>query len=143
MVPAAKEERYSHLIHPLHAVFLAGALALFLGALLSDVAYASSYQIQWQNFASWLIAGGLIFAGIALVFTIVDLCRAHRRVAGIVIYGLILLATWVIGFFNALLHARDAWASMPAGLVMSVIVVLLAGIATWFGFCTPRCGGMK
>ncbi len=33
-------------IHPLHAFMLAGAVPLFLGALLSDIAYARSYQIQ-------------------------------------------------------------------------------------------------
>ena len=46
----------------LHAILLAGSVPLFLGALLSDIAYYQSYQIQWANFASWLIAGGLFFA---------------------------------------------------------------------------------
>ncbi len=137
------EHRYSLTIYPLHAVFLAGIVPLFLGAALSDMAYASSYNIQWNNFASWLIAGGLVFAAVALVFAIVDLLRAHRRSRGIGWYTLILLVTWVLGFFNALIHARDAWASMPTGLVLSVIVLVLACVATWFGFCTPRIGGTK
>ncbi|MCK9563632.1 MAG: hypothetical protein M0R02_13040 [Bacteroidales bacterium] len=137
------EERYSRVVHPLHAVFLAGTLPLFLGALLSDAAYATSHEIQWNNFASWLIAGGLVFAGIALVFAIVDLCRPRRRAPGILPYGAILLVLWVVGFLNALVHARDAWASMPTGLVLSVIVAVLACAATWLGFCTPRIGGMK
>lgn len=50
-------------IHPFHAFLLAGAAPLFLGALLSDIAYARSYQIQWISFASWLIAGALVVAG--------------------------------------------------------------------------------
>lgn len=137
------ERPYSQTVFPVHAIFLAGTVPLFLGAALSDVAYASSYNIQWNNFASWLIAGGLVFAAIALVFAIVDLLRAHRRARGIGWYTVILLATWVLGFFNALIHARDAWASMPTGLVLSVIVTLLACVATWFGFCTPRLGGRK
>ncbi|PLC49978.1 hypothetical protein CR159_10075 [Pollutimonas subterranea] len=135
--------RYSQTVYPLHAVFLAGTVPLFLGAALSDAAYASSYEIQWNNFASWLIAGGLVFAGIALIFAIIDLCQAHRRAPGIFLYAVILLATWVAGFINALMHARDAWASMPTGLVLSVIVTVLACIATWLGFCTPRIGGAK
>lgn len=143
MVRPVTEERYSQAVHPLHAVFLAGALSLFLGALLSDAAYASSYDIQWNNFASWLIAGGLVFAGIALLFAIVDLFRPRRRAPGIIVYAVLLLATWVVGFLNALMHARDAWASMPAGLILSIIVIVLASAATWFGFCTPRIGGVK
>ena len=134
---------YSRTIHPLHAVFLAGSLALFLSAALSDSAYASTYEIQWNNFASWLIVGGLVAAGIALIFAIVDLSRPHRRAQGVVAYSAILLVAWLIGFFNALMHARDAWASMPGGLVLSVIVTLLAGVATWLGFATPRIGGIK
>ena len=137
------ERRYSTVINPLHAVLLAGTIPLFLGAALSDAAYVSTYEIQWNNFASWLIVGGLAFASIALLFAMIDLCRADRRARGIVPYATALLATWVVGFFNALTHARDAWASMPSGLVLSAIVIVLACVATWFGFCTPRIGEMK
>lgn len=141
MVSPTIEDRYSHVIHPIHAVLLAGSVPLFLGAMLSDIAYASSYEIQWNNFASWLIAGGLVFTGFALLCAVIDLFRAPRRAPGIAPYVVLLLITWVIGFLNALMHARDAWASMPSGLVMSIIVVVLALAATWFGFCTPRFGG--
>jgi uncharacterized membrane protein len=137
------ERRYSEVVYPLHAILLAGTLPFFLGALLSDIAYAKSYNIQWQNFASWFLVGGLIFAGVALVFAIVDLFQTHRRVRGIGVYFLILLVTWVVGFFDALMHARDAWAGMPGGLILSAIVTLLACVAIWFGFCTPRIGGTK
>lgn len=135
--------RYSEAIHPLHAVLVSGALALFLGALLSDIAYANTYEIQWSNFASWLIVGGLVFAGIALVFAIFDLARAHRRVPGIGVYFVLLLATWVAGFLDALMHARDAWAMMPGGLILSIATTLLACLTTWMGFRTPRFVGRK
>lgn len=130
-------------LHPIHEVFLAGTIPLFLGAALSDAAYASSYEIQWNNFASWLIAGGLVFGAVALLFALADVIRPHRRTRGTVVYLLVLLATWVVGFFNALMHARDAWASMPTGLVLSVIVVVLACVATWIGFGALRRGEMK
>lgn len=137
------ERRYSQTVHPIHAVFLAGTIPFFLGAALSDAAYASSYHFQWVNFASWFIVGGLVFAAVALVFAIVDLVRAHRRAAGIAWYIVILLSIWILAFINAFVHARDAAASMPTGLVLSVIVLVLACVATWFGFCTPRIGGTK
>ena len=62
-------------IHPVHAVLLASTLPLFLGALLSDWAYSSTYQIQWTNFASWQVAGGLVFTGLALLWAIIDSFR--------------------------------------------------------------------
>jgi len=117
-------------MHPLHAVLLAGTIPLFLGALLSDIAYAQGYQIQWINFASWLIVGGLVFGGFALLYAIVDLFRTERDGRSVA-YSLVLLATWILGFINALVHARDAWASMPTGLVLSVVVTLLACAAAW------------
>src|SRR3546814_9206497 len=49
-------------IHPVHAVVLASSLPLFFGALLSDWAYSSTYDVQWLNFAAWLNAGALVFA---------------------------------------------------------------------------------
>ena len=137
------ESRYSRSIHPLHAILLAGTVPLFLCAALSDAEYASTYEIQWSNFASWLIVGGLVFGGIALVFAITDLSRPARRASGITFYVAVLVATWVIGFFNALMHARDAWGSMPGGLILSVIGTVLACVATWFGFATPRFGRIK
>jgi uncharacterized membrane protein len=123
--------RYSEAIHPLHAVLVSGALALFIGALLSDIAYAKTYEIQWGNFASWLIVA------------LLDLLRAHRRVPGIGIYFLLLLATWVAAFINALYHARDAWAMMPGGLILSVVTTLLACLTTWVGFRTPQFVGRE
>ena len=130
-------------LHPVHGILLAGTLPLFLGGLLSDLAYSSSYQIEWSNFASWLIAGGLVFGGFALLWSIIDLVRADRRGGHLLLYTLLLLATWVLGFFNSLTHARDAWATMPAGLVLSVIVVLLALASTWIGFARFGVGGVR
>ena len=50
-------------------MLLAFPLPLFIGALLSDWAYSATYQIQWINFASWLIAGALVFTGLALLWS--------------------------------------------------------------------------
>jgi uncharacterized membrane protein len=120
---------------------LAGTVPLFLGALLSDIAYFRSYQIQWSNFASWLIAGGLVFCGLAIVCAIVNLVRARQKTGRPLVYLLLLIATWVLGFINALEHAKDAWEVMPAGLVYSVIVTVLACVATWIGLTKQRTGG--
>ena len=118
-------------VHPVHAILLASTIPLFLGALLSDWAYSSSYQIQWTNFASWLIAGGLVFAGVALAWSIVDSLRADRRSQRAWLYPALILAVFVVGFFNALVHAKDAWAAMPAGFILSAIVFVLAIAANW------------
>ena len=128
-------------IHPVHAFLLAACVPLFLGGLLSDLAYSSSYEVQWTNFASWLIAGALVFAGLALLWQFIDLLRGDRSWRGAsLIYFLVLLATWVLGFINALVHAKDVWAKMPGAVILSVIVTILAIVATWIGFSSLRAG---
>ena len=131
-------------LHPVHAVLLAGSLPLFLGALLSDWAYSSTYEVQWINFAAWLITGALLLAGAALVWAIIDFFRSDvdrdRRSA---LYLLLLLVTFALGFINALVHGKDAWATMPAGLILSVLVFLLALGAVWTGFASLRAGAVR
>lgn len=127
-------------IHPVHAIVLASTIPLFLGAFLSDWGYAESYEIQWTNFASWLVAGGLVFAGLALVFAIVGLLRGDARGGSRWLYPGLLLATFLIGLWNALEHAKDAWAAMPQGLILSAITLLLAIAANWAAYRDHRIG---
>lgn len=131
-------------IHPLHAFLLAGCVPLFLGALLSDWAYSSTYEIQWTNFASWLLVGAMVLAGFVLLWALIDLLRADRTWRGRpLIYFLVLLAAFILGFIDALVHAKDAWAKMPEALILSVIVAILVIVACWLGFSSWRSGEVK
>jgi uncharacterized membrane protein len=112
-------------------MLLGGMVALFLGVLLADLAYSSSYEIQWKNFASWLLVGALVLGGFALLWAVVELTRTRGGNRSALMYPLVLAAAWVLGFINALVHAKDAFASMPAALIMSVIVAVLAIAAAW------------
>lgn len=136
--PVTASPTYRHSPGPLHAIMMGGTVALFLGALLSDIAYYQTYQIQWSNFAAWLIAGALVFCGIALLFALANLIRTHRKAGRPVVYVLLLVATWVLGLFSAFEHARDAWASMPGSLILSVIVTVLAIASAWAGLGSRR-----
>lgn len=130
-------------IHPLHAVLLASALPLFLGGLLSDLAYGASYEIQWSIFAAWLIAGGMVFIGLAFLWALVDLVRARRSRGMLLIYFLVLLAILLFGLLNSFAHARDAWAMMPDGPILSTIVTLLTIVAVWIGFASLHAGARR
>lgn len=125
-------------IHPLHAFVLAGMVPLFLGGLLCDWAYRSTQHIQWSNFASWLIVGAMVMCALTLVCSIIGLFRGGRH--GL-LYFLVVLATFVLGFINALVHGQDAWAIFPEALVLSLLVTALAIVATWLGFSSYRVGG--
>lgn len=121
-------------LHPLHAILLAFPLPLFFGALLSDLAYRASFEVQWINFSSWLIAGGLLVSAFALLWALIGMFRMPARKGRPVVYAVALVAMWVLGFINALVHGKDAWATMPGGLYLSIIVTLLALVAAWVGY---------
>lgn len=128
-------------LHPLHAVLLAGALTLFVGALLGDITYGLSYEVQWKNFASWLVVGGLKLNVIAAVWAVVDFVRLRNdRGARRGVYLVLMIAISLLGFGNALVHAGDAWQSMPTAVVLSGLVVALSVAATWLGFSVYRIG---
>jgi uncharacterized membrane protein len=97
--------------------------------------------MQWANFSSWLIAGGLFVGGFALLWALIGLFRsgpARRRRAAI--YFLVLLGAWVVGFVNALIHSKDAFAIMPEALVLSAIATALALLAAWMGYSGFQSG---
>jgi uncharacterized membrane protein len=107
--------------------------------LVTDLAYAMTFEVQWKNFASWLLVGALVFCGFAMVWALVDLVRlAADRSARRIVYAAILVVLWVLGFLDSLVHAGDAWGSMPAGLILSAILVALALAATSIGFANYR-----
>ena len=128
-------------VHPAAAFLVGSCVPLFLGGLLSDWAYSSTAEVQWTNFASWLIAGALVFAGFALLWAAIDTIRAPRgNRTSTIIYALLLAVTFLLGFINALVHAKDAWAKMPTALWLSVIVTLMAAVAAWLAFSGRQRG---
>lgn len=119
-------------LHPLHLLLVSSAFPLFLGALLADIAYAQTYEIQWTNFASWLLVGAMVFAVPALVWGLVSLALPTARTPVRFWYVGLLGLTCVLGFVNCLVHAMDAWQKMPQALVWSVVCVLTIAATLWF-----------
>lgn len=122
------------LASPLHAILLAFPVALYPAALISDITYLNTSVVQWTNFSQWLIAGADLFAGLLLAWALVSFffgrARHDRKRGGI--YLLVIAAMFVVGFINALQHAKDAWASVgTAGVLMSIICTVLAMVAAF------------
>lgn len=140
----ARTDLHRSLSHPVHIILLVSTLPLFLGALLSDWAYSATVQVQWINFAAWLNAGALVFLGVALLWSVVAALRprASNRRASWIFVGAIAV-TFVVGFVGALIHAKDAGATMPAGLYLSAIVLILDVITIWLGFAGHGAGDAK
>lgn len=118
----------------LHPFFISLGGTLLMAALFTDYMDSCNSLIQWSNFSAWLIAGGLVFALVAVIFLLIDF--ALGRAGPISWLDFILVgAAAIISLFNVLVHTRDAWTSvMPTGITLSVIVTILllvAGIRGW------------
>lgn len=122
------------LLHPLHAILLAFPIALFTGALAADITYLNSAEMQWSNFAAWMITFALIFGGPVLLWSLLVLIRRRNRGPARLYFACVAVA-WVLGLVNAFQHSRDAWASVGvAGLILSLLSTGLILVAGWIGF---------
>lgn len=129
--PLYTPSRTSGALHPLHAMLLAFPVALFPGALLCDVTYLNSAEMQWSNFAAWLITGALVFGAPALLWASISALRGR----GGWIYPALLALMWIAGLVNAFQHSHDGWSSVgTAGLALSIVASVLALLAGWTGF---------
>lgn len=118
--------------HALHAILLGFPIALFSSALVSDITYLRTEEIQWTNFSAWLIAGGVAFAGLVVVWAIASLVLGLRAAdrGRRMLYCVVVVLMFICGLINAFQHSRDGWSSVGSlGLVLSIVTTLLALIA--------------
>ena len=88
----------------------------------------------------FLITGGLLGGGFALIWNIVALLRrkgsARSRLA---IVSVLLLMMMIAGLINAFQHSRDGWSSVgTTGLILSIISSILAVAAGWIAYAAYR-----
>jgi uncharacterized membrane protein len=114
--------------------------ACFVGTLLTDLAYVNTTNYLWETFSIWLLTIGCIvaaFAGVAGLIT----WFSHRHVRTLRFAGLhaiTSMAALILAIVNAFVHSRDGYtAVVPEGLTLSIFVVILKLLATWFGWPRP------
>ena len=112
-------------------------VALFTGAVLTDVTYLRTAELQWTNFSAWLISAALVFGGLVTAWTLVEAVIAWRSQARLIRLGALGLwvAVWVLGLVNAFKHSQDGWSSVGAfGLILSILCALVSLIAGFLAF---------
>ena len=127
--------------HPLHAILLGFPISLFSSALITDIAYLRTAEIQWTNFSAWLISGALLFGGIVILWATMSIllywrsANHNRRL----LYALVLAVMWTCGLVNIFKHSLDGWSSVETiGLLLSILCTLLALAAGLIAFASPE-----
>jgi uncharacterized membrane protein len=122
--------------HPIHAMLVPFPIACFVGVFVTDLAYWRSAAVMWETFSIWLLAAGLIMAGLAALAGLVDLAgsRRIRVLPAAWLHMLGNLLVLILSLINAFVHSRDGYtAVVPTGLILSGIVVLLLVFTSWMG----------
>ncbi len=121
---------------PIHAMLVPFPIVCFTGALLSDITYYNTPQVQWANFSQWLLAVGFITGLLAAIFGLIDFLAAGRerpRIGWIHLVGNAVVL--ILALINNLVHARDGWTGVvPTGLTLSVITFLLMLVTGFLGW---------
>jgi uncharacterized membrane protein len=129
---------------PMHKILVSFSAAYFAGALITDLVYWQIPDVLWERFSIWLIAAGLIMAGLAIIAYAIDLASGRQidrpawpRVIG---YALAVL----LSLMNAFIHSRDGYtAVVPTGLMLSGLVIVVLLLTSWVGMALanrPRVG---
>ena len=122
---------------PIHPMLVPFPIACFVGALVTDIAYWKTMEMQWANFSAWLLFAGMVMGVLAAIAGLVDFLGS-RRVRNITYAWFHFVGNAVVlilAFCNCLVHSRDAWTSVvPAGLVLSALTVLMLLFTGWMGW---------
>ncbi|WP_174291922.1 DUF2231 domain-containing protein [Sphingomonas bacterium] len=121
---------------PLRPLLEAFPAVCFTGALVNDIAYADTADMQWANFSVWLLTAGLVMGGLTVLAALIDFFgdARLRTIPATVLHGIGLVTAMVVALVNAFVHSRDGWTSVvPTGLVLSIVTVLLMALTGWAG----------
>jgi uncharacterized membrane protein len=112
-------------------IFNSSAYGFFVAALIFDAVYFCTGVILWDHGAAWLITFGLFIAIVPRLINLTQVwitARTWTTRGERFDFWLNLIAI-VVAIFNALVHTRDAYASMPDGLWLSLLTVVLLTVS--------------
>ena len=131
--PVSSANFYGHPIHPMLVLF---PVAFFVATFLADLAFWYSGNGLWVTASLWLLGAGLVMAALAAIAGLIDflgdarirnISDAWQHAIGNVLAVLISLAS----FYWRYRHGNAA--ILPAGLLMSLVVVCILLFTGWKG----------
>jgi uncharacterized membrane protein len=130
---------------PLHAMLVPIPIVCFVGTLITDLVYAITAAMMWANISAWLLTVGLIGSLFAATAGMIDFLgdRRIRELRAAWIHAVGNSAALALSIFNAFIHSRDAYTSVvPAGLILSAVVVGILFVTGWNGWVLAHRHGV-
>lgn len=126
-----RESGVANFTGPLYLFLFPVPVVCFIGAMITDIAYANAAFLMWLHFSEWLIAAGLAFGALAALVLIIEyIARPAMRDGFGWGHLALFFAALVVELFNAFVHAIDGYtAVVPTGMTLSVIGAILAYLA--------------
>jgi uncharacterized membrane protein len=122
---------------PLHVMLVPIPIVCFVGTLITDIVYWRTAAIMWADMSDWLLIVGLIVSVFAALAGMIDLFgdARIRQLRAAQIHAVGNVTVIILSIFNCLIHTRDAYTSVvPAGLILSALVVLILLVTGWNGW---------
>lgn len=119
-------------------------LGFFVAAWIFDILYMKTFITMWTDAANWLIVLGLIIAVIPRLINLFEVWTGPKSVSdsALKLHFWLNLVAVVLAIFNAFIHSRDAYAVVPAGVILSTLVVVLLLLGNvQLAFRLPVAGG--
>lgn len=122
--------------HPLHPMLVPLPIGFLVGALLSDIAYASTEDAFWARASFWLLVGGIATGVVAGLLGLIDLLGIQRarnlRIGWL--HGLGNILAILVAIANVALRWTDAAAPIwGTGLFLSAIITVILLVTGWLG----------
>jgi uncharacterized membrane protein len=123
--------------HPIHPMLIPFPIAFFITTFVCDLVYWQTANAAWATAATWLLGAGIIMAALAAVAGLTDLLGDERiralgevwwHAGGNAIVVLIEIYSWFMRY------NEGTAAIVPAGLILSLIVVCILAFTGWMGW---------
>jgi uncharacterized membrane protein len=123
--------------HPIHPMLIPFPVAFFVATFVCDLAYWQTSNIAWATAGTWLLGAGLVMAALAAVAGLTDVLGEPRiralndvwwHAGGNVLVVLIQLYSFYARY------AGGKSATVPTGLVLSLVVVCILLFTGWKGW---------
>jgi uncharacterized membrane protein len=122
--------------HPIHPMLIPFPIALLSLVPVTDIVYASTDSTFWSSVSYYLLWGGLVSAGLAAIFGLIDFIgvpRARSVRAGwahmMLNVAIVLLS--VVNLFLRWDNTTDL--VLPSGLIVSLVAAGLLMASGWYG----------